>query len=474
MIKKKIMGRDKGRLTLSVLAFILCTLYPVGTVYPVSSKVFDVAEMLGEVTDSSAQIFTQIGLKVTPELYFKLGYDSSSHASDQNYAFETPNQTEMSDGDKLEFRVGGLRENTKYYYSIAYRQSSDGEWIWRPERHFHTSRNPGRSFRFCVLADFHYDHTFAYVAGLNLKNQIGKNVEADEPDFVVALGDMNTINHQGAGGDDPIDCDAAYSSLPSLQTQEDSDAYHETFASMFLELFAHSSMLVWVNGNHEGLSEFLNVCPRFDYTLKARMKYIPVLNHDEPNAFFGDFVWGDVHIIWLDPLAFVAHDPLVFNDPTGYVLGPLQKEWLSETLAGSTSKWKLIFAHSLFGGAGPSFECNPGSSYARGNANFVNNPGTDQIYIQSLMETYGVNGYFYGHDHLYSVSEYNDVKYILAGAGQRNIWIDCIAKYFLPWPVIAEVGHLRVDVHPKYLAISYIKGALDESNGEVLDLQYIY
>ena len=36
---------------------------------------FPVGEMLGEVTQSSAQVFIQLGPAVTPEFRFKLGYD---------------------------------------------------------------------------------------------------------------------------------------------------------------------------------------------------------------------------------------------------------------------------------------------------------------------------------------------------------------------------------------------------------------
>jgi len=431
--------------------------------------IFDVCEMMGEVTSSSAEVFVQLSYLVYEDFSFKMGYDSTSHASGHDYPFETPVQAGLSGGEKLVFSIpGGLSPDRKYYYSVAFRRPGGEDWVWLSERSFHTRRAPGSAFRFCVISDLHYDGTPAPE-----KVRIQENVEADAPDFAIALGDMTPFSMAASGEPGaPVDCEAAY--VPGLQTEEEVDFSFRYFALSFMEIFAHSAMLVWVNGNHEGLAGYLSECPQYGYVLNARKRYVPLLNHDEPNAFFGDLVWGDVHILWLDPLAFVTEDPLVNNDPTGYDLGFIQREWLTSTLINSSSRWKLIFAHTLFGGAGPSFECPPQKSYARGNANFVANPGTDQIVIQNLMDTHGVNAYFYGHDHMYSVSEYNDVKYVLVGHGHWAEWTGCLPKYYLPWRTIDNIGHLRVDVNAEYLKMSYIKAALDQSNGEVLDTRYIY
>ena len=351
-----------------------------------------------------------------------------------------------------------------YYYSIAHKPSEGEPWTWREERRFHTARDAGSSFRFCVLTDLHYE----WVPWIDPnKIRMSENVEADGPDFVVTIGDMNPLSNQGAG--EPLDCGMAFAWFP-IEDQADADYSYELCTNVYLDLFAHSSMLLWVNGNHEGHAGYLSECPQYPHVMNARKRYIPFLDHDEPNAFFGDILWGDVHIIWIDPLAFSTYDPLMWNDPTGYVLGDVQRDWLTATLAASTARWKLIFAHTLFGGTGPSFECPSGSAYARGNANFVDSPGTDQILIQALMEQYGVDAYLYGHDHQFSVSEHNDVKYICAGVGVPSDWKDCLYPYYLPWTTINEWGHLRVDVESDGLVLSYIKAAPDNSNGEVLEM----
>jgi 3',5'-cyclic AMP phosphodiesterase CpdA len=432
---------------------------------PSRGRFIEVAEVVGAVSDSSAEVFLQLDADVTPRFAFKMAYDTVPHPQDRDYPFETPKLAGMGPGEKVVFSIpDDLDPDTRYYYRTAYRQSPDERWAWRPEGSFHTRRAPGSPFRFCVISDFH-DSTPPLDPGVA---RIARNVADDEPDFVVSLGDMVPVSNQGAG--DPPDCGLTYLVYFGFGEPIASWYYVHAFSRIFNE-FSHSSSLVWVNGNHEGLAGYLSACTEYAWTLNARNKYVPLLGDAEPNGFFGDFVWGDVHIIWLDPLAFSTYDPYMLNRPEGYALGAVQREWLEDTLAGSSSRWKLIFAHTLFGGAGPNFDCLPGRAYARGNANFVHTQGTDQIHIQSLMEDYGVNAYVYGHDHMYSVSEYGDsgVQYILAGTGQEDDWTRCLERRYAPWEVLRnDRGHLRVDVNTDSLIIHYIKSEPDETNGEIL------
>jgi hypothetical protein len=432
-------------------------------------RFFETEEVVGAVSDSSAEVLLQLDADMRPGFRFKMGYDTVSHPKDRDYHRETEELTGFGPGERVVFSIpDGLDPNTRYYYRTAYRPPSGRRWIWRSEGTFHTRRAPGSPFRFCVIADFHES-----ASPLNpWVERVALNVAEDEPDFVVALGDMVPVSNQGSG--DPVNCDLAYVLYFGFGEEVASWSYQYAVSRIFNE-FSRSSMLVWVNGNHDGLAGYLTACPQYAWTLDARKKYIPLLNHAEPNAFFGDLVWGDVHIIWLDPLAFSTYDPYMRNRPEGYVLGSDQREWLEATLAGSTSKWKLLFSHTLFGGAGPNFDCSPGRAYARGNANFVDTPGTDQIHIQSLMEEYGVNAYFYGHDHMYSVSEYGDsgVQYVLVGTGNTSEWSTCLERHYAPWEVLREdEGHLRVDVNEDSLVIQYIAAALEgeeeRTNGEIL------
>jgi len=435
---------------------------------PPPTTLFDVGEMVGSISASSASVFVQVGGLVTPTYEFKMGYDSVSHAIIRNYPITTPIQSSAMIGDKITFTIAsGLNASTRYYYAIAYRASSQVAWVWRPEQSFNTTKSVGSIFRFCVASDAHGAGTYQEQ---NIKGRIAKNIQIDKPDFIMMLGDILPLSLQGCGN--PVVCSTAYMGAAADGYTVYATQQYKTLA-YFLSPIAASSLLVWVNGNHEGLAGYLQGCPHYTGILDARKKFIPLLSEDEPNGFFGDLVWGDVHIIWLDPLAFTTIDPYMLNDPKAYVLGSTQKAWLENTLATSTSKFKFIFSHTLFGGAGPNFPCTPGGSYARGNANFVNTPGTDQIYIQSLMKTYGVQAFCYGHDHTYSVSELDGIKYITVGSMYPSYWSACLDPYYAPWTTINQVGHLRVDVGTDKVEIRYIKAALDTSNGTVLDIQEI-
>jgi predicted phosphodiesterase len=435
---------------------------------PPPAMLFDVGEMVGNVSSSSANVFVQVGSLVTQSYEFKMGYDSVSHAIVRNYPMTTTIQSFTAIGDKITFTIAdGLNASTCYYYAIAYRASPQSAWVWRPEQSFNTIKLVGSTFRFCVVSDAHGAGTYQEQ---NLKGRIAKNIQADKPDFIMILGDTLPLSLQGSGN--PVMCNLAYMGVAAEGYGAYASQQYKTLA-YFLSPIAASSLLVWVNGNHEGLAGYLQGCPHYAGILTARKKFIPLLNVDEPNGFFGDLVWGDMHIIWLDPLAFTIIDPYMLNDPKAYALGIAQKTWLETTLATSTAKFKFIFSHTLFGGTGPNFPCTPGGSYARGNANFVNTPGTDQIYIQSLMKTYGVQAFCYGHDHTYSVSELDGVKYLTVGSMTPSYWSACLDPYYLPFTTINQIGHLRVDVVVDKVEIRYIKAALDTSNGIVLDTQEI-
>jgi len=435
---------------------------------PPPAMLFDVGEMIGNISSFSANVFVQVGSLVTPSYEFKMGYDSVSHAVVRNYPQATPIQSSVAIGDKVTFTIAsGLNASTRYYYAIAYRASPQVAWIWRPEQSFNTIRSVGATFRFCVVSDAHGAGTYQEQ---NIKGRIAKNIQIDKPDFIMMLGDILPLSVQGCGN--PVVCNSAYIGVAADGCATYAIQQYKALA-YFLSPVASSSLLIWVNGNHEGLAGYLQVCPHYAGIMAARKKFIPLLDADEANGFFGDIVWGDMHIIWIDPLAFTTIDPYMLNDPKAYALGVTQKVWLENTLASSISKFKLIFSHTLFGGAGPNFPCTPGSSYARGNANFVNTPGTDQIYIQSLMKTYGVQAFCYGHDHTYSISELDGIKYITVGSMYPSYWSACLDPYYAPWAAINQVGHLRVDVGTDKIEIRYIKAALDTSNGTVLDTQEI-
>jgi len=219
---------------------------------------FDVKELIGKATGSSAEIFVLLG-EGDPRIFsFKMGFDSSSHASDHNYSEETPEQSGKGATDKLTFSIAsGLSLDTKYYYSVAYKKPDQEEWTWRRERFFHTARAKGSSFRFCIISDYHYYGT------ARLLSKWVKNVETDAPDFVINLGDMAIASGQGYG--DPVDCNQAY--MPLLQG---ADFFYKSYAYKIMGLYGHSALNIWVNGNHEGVAGYLTACDQRQALLDAQ------------------------------------------------------------------------------------------------------------------------------------------------------------------------------------------------------------
>ena len=89
---------------------------------------------------------------------------------------------------------------------------------------------------------------------------------------------------------------------------------------------------------------------------------------------------------------------------TGYKVNPSspQYQWFEAALAASTAPWKVAFFHH------PPFSCTASRL-----------PGFRPVreHIQPLLERYGVQIVFSGHDHLYARGHQNGVTYIITGGG---------------------------------------------------------
>lgn len=145
--------------------------------------------------------------------------------------------------------------------------------------------------------------------------------------------------------------------------------------------------------------------------LTARVPLYPVLGNHEMNSvhyfnYFdlpGNERWysldrGSVHVVCLDWFSSLEPD-------SG------QYKWLKNDLANSSAKWKIMVLHSPFFSSG---------SHGRLDENNI--PVEPQMadlrrYILPLLEEYGVNMVFSGHDHLYERSKKGNIYYIISGGG---------------------------------------------------------
>lgn len=150
-------------------------------------------------------------------------------------------------------------------------------------------------------------------------------------------------------------------------------------------------------------SEF--ICPyRGQYGRGAtKNRFFPALgNHDwyaagaEPyldyfalpgNERYYGFVWGSVQVFVLDS------DP---SEPDGVTSDSRQAKWLSQGLAASVARWKIVVMHHP-----------PFSSSSHGSIQ----------YMQWPYKEWGADLVFAGHDHTYERAQVDGLPFIVAGLG---------------------------------------------------------
>ena len=143
--------------------------------------------------------------------------------------------------------------------------------------------------------------------------------------------------------------------------------------------------------------------------------------------------------------------------PDDWTLGATQLAWLGQTLANATSKWRFLFIHHTVGGAaGDALD----SAYGRGGAQAAHIG--EQAIIQALMVQYGVQVFFYAHDHVFTDAVVEGVHYTLPGsAGAPWKFDSSETGYTLYW---TESGYGRVSVSPSEAQIDFVA-----SDGALLD-----
>jgi len=216
-----------------------------------------------------------------------------------------------------------------------------------------------------------------------------------------------------------------------------------------------------VRGNHEGISAYDHPSIR-EYQIALVKLFAPnpngatypqggSLDPDYDEGYFAS-EWGDALFVVLDVVKY-KDSKQVNNSASRFHIGEEQLSWLTSVLENSTHKWKLIFAHHLFGG---------GSAYGRGGATCALQ--NEQAQIQALAETHGAH-FFHGHDHLLSAEYASSVFYYCAGLACGQLldyknWADRAypSGYVLPSTdssPIKDLGYVIVDATPSTLTITY-------------------
>lgn len=418
--------------------------------------------VLGRPTESS--ISASVLFQVAVDHYIEYGTVQTSYPQATTTISNIP-------GTPDEVEVTGLVGDTRYYYRLRYRAIGGGEFLATPEYTFHTQRAPGSGFSFVVEAD---EHLYDKKGVESLYRITLANEALDEPDFMLSLGDIFGDDHE-----------------PDSISSGALDTLHLNYRPL-LGAITHSVPFYVCLGNHEGENDYYLAQDPPDnlavWGTQWRKFYYP---NPFPNDFYSGnldvepwgignpenyyaWTWGDALFVVLD----VYRDQCDTSASPGswnWSLGWPQYEWLRNTLQESTAAHKFVFAHHVRGwGRGGII---PAHSYEWGGytgtgANYQfdsRRPGWDMP-IQQLFETYGVDIFFQGHDHLFAHEELNGVTY-------QEVPMPSDSTYTIGMLANADAytadtlegsGHIRVNVTPDCITVDFVRSYLpaDTIGGE--------
>jgi hypothetical protein len=454
------------------------------------------SEHLGNPTDRSIAI--NIVPKSDMDVYFQYGVTKGGPYKD------TPTLAAKS-GEPHEVVIEGLQPNTRYYYRMQYRAAAGKAWTIRDEHTFHTARPAGAAFVFAITADSHIN-----VVNLGVRAQWQKALDlivADSADFMLDLGDTF--------GMDPVSTAAAADAAYLFQRDPDLWGRLSHSVPTFLAIGNHE--------NEEGWN-FDDVNPQPIFSMKARKRYFPlptpltapsfysankdpvkpsdvapgnshIVGQDQYRESYYAWEWGDALFVVFDPFEYTmqnpygpgtsrsegADDPAV-GDRWNWTMGVEQHKWLDSVLKNSRARYKFLFAHHMVGGvdtyarggaeAAGLFEwggCNADAPAACVDATHPEwafdkkRPAADGWIqpVHQMMQKYGVQIFFHGHDHQFVQEERDGITYqevpspsmdSRSGVNFYNYTRSPYAKKLL-----GNSGYLRVTVSPTVTTVDYVK-----------------
>ncbi|HEY4394572.1 MAG TPA: metallophosphoesterase [Polyangia bacterium] len=366
--------------------------------------------------------------------------------------------------DIAQWTLGGLLPGHRYSYAVL--APGDGAEEDPPPLPLYmgtaaTAPVPGTPFTFAAIADSHIEprdpvppgETVIYDGYASMEEtllDVTAQVAAANPDFVINLGDMLDYHLFGFNAPPP---DTSWARLGYLN-----------YRRLLGDTVGHAAHFP-VIGNWDGESG-CNTPEEIARSTSQRLLYAPgpgPHTYPEGGSANGDyyaFTWGDALFVVLNVMTYTPTCHLLSDGPglpDDWTLGTAQLAWLEETLANATSKWRFLFIHHTVGGAAGDSD---DSAYGRGGAQAAHIG--EQAIIQAMMVRYGVQVFFYAHDHVFTDAEVEGVHYTLPGsAGAPWKFDSSETGYALYW---TESGYGRVSVAPDEAKIDFVA-----SDGVVLD-----
>jgi hypothetical protein len=365
--------------------------------------------------------------------------------------------------DIAQWTVDGLAPGRRYIYEVwapvDAGEPADGGLLYSGSAA--TAPPPGSPFTFALIADSHIEPRDPVPPGMTVVDDgfgtmestllaVTAEVRAANPDFVINLGDMLDYHLFGFNAPPP---DASWARLGYLN-----------YRRLLGDTVGHAAHFP-VIGNWDGESG-CNTPDEIARSTSQRLLYAPgpgPATYPEGGSANGDyyaFTWGDALFVILNVMTYTPTCHLLGSGPglpDDWTLGAAQLAWLDQTLANATSKWRFLFIHHTDSGAAGDPE---DTAYGRGGgqAAYVG----EQATIHAMMLQYGVQIFFYAHDHVFTDMVVDGIHYLLPGSAGAPWKFDASQTgYTHYWP---DSGYARVSVTPDRAAVDLVS-----IDGDVLE-----
>jgi 3',5'-cyclic AMP phosphodiesterase CpdA len=349
--------------------------------------------------------------------------------------------------DVAQWSVSGLAAGSRYDYRLvegAPKVNDTGdELITVFEGSGITQKPAGAAYTFALLSDSHigYDLAFSNQGDPLVLADVGESIAQLKPDFIANLGDLVDFHQFGFNAAPP---DGSITRGAYLN-------YRQTFGAGFASAPHFNVIGNWEGENGNYSSDTIQ------WSRDARMLYMP---GPDPTTYplggspwqdYYAFSWGDATFFVLNVMTYTPTEHLLDNtggEADDWTLGAEQMAWFEAAVQQADSRWKFVMIHHAVGGKAGN-EAN--SRYGRGGG-LAANVG-EQAIVHQLMRDYGVQVFFYGHDHVFVDMTVDGIHYTQPGSagapwkfttdetGYEDFWYDS--------------GWAKVDVAPESVHVTF-------------------
>ena len=219
--------------------------------------------------------------------------------------------------------------------------------------------------RFAIIGDYGNDS--------GAESDVAALVKSWNPDFIITTGD----NNYGYGSAFTID---------------------ENIGKYYGEFIYPYSGEYWTGDSGVDMNRFFPTLGNHDWKTRDAQPYLDYFTLPGNERYY-DFTWGPVHFFAIDSDS---------NEPDGVTVNSIQATWLRDSLASSTSPWKIVYMHHP-----------PYSSGEHGSSDKLQWP----------YQEWGATAVVAGHDHSYERIVRNGFPYFINGSGGGDLrdWDDIVA-----------------------------------------------